>query len=46
MKIIRQPSRPRRFAKEIVDDLEAGLEKFREIAGDVAPKEDEFNTRD
>jgi type I restriction enzyme M protein len=33
-------------AQEIVDDLEAAFEQFREIAGVVAPKEDEFNTRD
>jgi type I restriction enzyme M protein len=34
------------LAQEIVEDLEAALEQFRGIAGDMAPKEDEFNTRD
>jgi len=34
----------RSLAQEIVDDLEAALEQFREIATDLAPKQADLDT--
>jgi len=35
---LRQPSRSRRHRQEIVEDLEAALEQFREIVGDLGER--------
>jgi len=35
---LRQPSRSRRHRQEIVEDLEAALEQFREIVGDFGER--------